>query len=46
MRDTFKAMIAFLVVASGFFIGFYFGEEKVRSKISNFQEELEETREK
>jgi len=42
MRDIFKAFMALLIVASGFFIGFYFGEEKVKSEISNFQKDLEE----
>lgn len=42
MRDIFKTLMALLVVASGFFIGFYFGEEKVRSKISDFQKDREE----
>lgn len=39
MRDIFKAFMALLIVASGFFIGFYFGEEKVKSKISDFQKD-------
>lgn len=42
MRDIFKAFMALLIVASGFFIGFYFGEEKVKSKITEFQKDLEE----
>ena len=42
MRDIFKALMALLIVASGFFIGFYFGEEKVKSKISDFQKDREE----
>lgn len=42
MKDIFKAFMALLIVASGFFIGFYFGEEKVKSKISDFQKDLEE----
>jgi hypothetical protein len=42
MKDIFKAFVALLIVASGFFIGFYFGEEKVKSKISDFQKDSEE----
>jgi len=42
MRDIFKAFMALLIVASGFFIGFHFGEEKVKSKISDFQKDKEE----
>jgi len=43
MRDILKALMALLIVASGFFIGFYFGAEKVKSKISDFQTDREET---
>ncbi len=42
MRDIFKSFMALLIVASGFFIGFYFGEEKVKSKFSDFQKDKEE----
>jgi len=42
MKNIFKSLFAFLVASSAFLIGFYLGEEKIKSKIPNFQEELED----
>lgn len=42
MKDIFKSFLALLVFASAFFIGCYIGEEKVKSKISEFQKDSDE----
>lgn len=39
MKNIFRSLLAFLVASSAFLIGFYLGEEKIKSKIPNFQEE-------
>lgn len=41
MKNIFKSFLALLVASSAFLIGFYIGEEKTKSKIPNFQEDLE-----
>jgi len=38
MKDFFKSILILLAASSAFLIGFYLGEEKVKSKISDFQE--------
>ena len=42
MKDFFKTLLIFLGAASAFLIGLYLGGESVKSKISDFQEDLEE----
>lgn len=42
MKDFFKSLLIVLVAASAFLIGLYLGGEKEKSKISDFQEDLEE----
>ena len=41
MKDLIKSLFFILAASSLFMLGFYLGEEKVKSKISNFQEDLE-----
>lgn len=41
MKDFFKYLFILLTASTAFLIGFYLGEEKVKSKISDFQEDLE-----
>jgi hypothetical protein len=42
MKDFCKTMFTLFLVSSAFMIGFYLGQEKIVSKIPNFQEESEE----
>jgi hypothetical protein len=42
MKNILKSLLAILVASSAFLIGFYLGEEKIKSRIPNFQEESEE----
>jgi hypothetical protein len=42
MKNLCKSLFTFLVASSAFLIGFYLGQEKIVSKIPNFQEETEE----
>ncbi len=44
MKDLFKTLLFFLSASAAFFIGFYMGGEKVKTRIPNFQEETEETK--
>lgn len=44
MKDFFKFIFLLLAASSAFLIGLYLGEEKVKSTISNFQEDSEEKR--
>ncbi len=39
MKDFFKSIFLLLATSCAFFIGFYLGEEKVKSKISDFQKD-------
>lgn len=39
MKDFFKSLFLLLAASCAFCIGFYLGGEKVKSKISNFQED-------
>lgn len=41
MKNIFKSFFTLLVASSAFLIGFYLGKEKIKSKISNFQEDLD-----
>ncbi|MFQ6069554.1 MAG: hypothetical protein ACE5LC_03405 [Candidatus Aminicenantales bacterium] len=41
MKDFFKTLFTMFIVASAFLVGYYLGEEKVRSEIPDFQEEKE-----
>lgn len=41
MKNIFKSFFALFLASSAFLIGFYLGKEKVKSKIPNFQEDLE-----
>lgn len=43
MRNVCKVFFTLLVASSAFLIGFYLGQEKVSAKISDFQEEQEES---
>jgi hypothetical protein len=42
MRNIFKSVMTLVLASSAFIIGFYLGQEKVVSKIPDFQEETEE----
>ena len=42
MKNILKSLLAIFVASSAFLIGFYLGGEKIKSKIPDFQEELEE----
>ena len=42
MKNICKSFFAFIVASSAFLIGFYLGTEKVKSKIPDFQEDVEE----
>jgi len=37
-----KALVTMALASSAFFIGFYLGQEKIVSRIPDFQEDLEE----
>jgi len=43
MKDLCKSLFTLFVVSSAFMIGFYLGQEKIVSKIPNFQDESEES---
>jgi len=42
MKDLFKSLFAVVVFSSAFLIGYYLGQEKVVSKIPDFQKSEEE----
>ena len=42
MKNILKSLLAILVASSAFLIGFYLGEEKIKSRISDFQEDSED----
>ncbi|MFP4081333.1 MAG: hypothetical protein ACLFVG_01100 [Candidatus Aminicenantes bacterium] len=42
MKDIWRSLLAILVASSAFLLGFYLGGEKIKSKIPDFQEDLEE----
>lgn len=44
MNNFFKSLLIFLAASSAFLVGFYLGEEKVKAKIPDFQEELEKSK--
>lgn len=41
MKYIIKPLVALIVAGSAFFFGFYFGQEKVKTKIPDFQDNLE-----
>jgi hypothetical protein len=41
MKELFKSIFAIIILISAFFVGFQFGRSKEKSKIPNFQEDLE-----
>jgi hypothetical protein len=40
MKDIFKALVTIIVFSSAFILGFHIGEERVKNKYPNFQEDL------
>ncbi len=40
--NFFRSLFVIFVTSAAFLLGLYIGEEKVKAKISNFQEDLEE----
>ncbi len=42
MKNLIKALVTMALASSAFFIGFYLGQEKIVSRIPDFQEDLEE----
>jgi len=44
MKDFFKTLLLILSASTAFFIGYYLGGERLKAKIPNFQDELEETK--
>lgn len=41
MKDFLKSLFIIFATSAAFLIGFYLGEEKVKAKISDFQDEEE-----
>jgi len=41
MKNILKSIFALLVASSAFYIGFYLGKEKIKSKVPEFQEDTE-----
>lgn len=41
IKNIFKSIFAIFLASSAFLIGFYLGQEKIKSKIPNFQEDTE-----
>lgn len=41
MKDILKALITIIVFSSAFILGFHIGEERVKNKYPDFQEDLE-----
>jgi len=44
MKDLFKTLLLILSASTAFFIGYYLGGERLKAKIPNFQDELEDTK--
>jgi len=42
MKDFLKSLFIIVATSAAFLLGLYIGEEKVKGKISDFQEDLEE----
>ncbi len=42
IKNLIKAIVTLTLTSSAFFIGFYLGQEKIVSRIPNFQEDSEE----
>ncbi len=41
MKDLFKVFFTILIFSSAFLVGLYLGEEKVKAKVSDFQDDVE-----
>jgi len=41
MKDLFKIIFTILIFSSAFLVGLYLGEEKVKAKVPNFQDDVE-----
>ncbi len=41
MKDLFKVFFTILIFSSAFLVGLYLGEEKLKSKVPNFQDDIE-----
>lgn len=44
MKDFLKSLFLIFATSAAFLIGLYIGEERVKTKIADFQEDLEEKR--
>lgn len=44
MKDLFKVLLLFLSASAAFVVGFYVGGEKVKGRIPDFQEDIEEAK--
>ena len=42
MKDLLKSLLIIVATSAAFLMGLYIGEEKVKAKIDDFQEDLEE----
>lgn len=42
MKDLLKSLVIIVVASAAFLLGLYIGEEKVKAKIDDFQEDVEE----
>ncbi len=42
MKDLIKSLFIIFATSAAFLLGLYIGEEKVKAKIDDFQEDLEE----
>ncbi len=42
MKDLLKSIVFIIATSAAFLIGLYIGEEKVKGKIDDFQEDVEE----
>jgi len=42
MKDFFKVLFTIIIFSSAFFVGLYLGEEKVKAKVSDFQDDVGE----
>ncbi len=41
MKDLFKVFFTILIFSSAFLVGLYLGEEKLKAKVPNFQDDVE-----
>jgi hypothetical protein len=42
MKDFFKTILTTMIIVSAFLVGFHLGKTREKSKIPNFQEDIEE----